>query len=360
MNRALSAVAAALIAFSPAAAQGWTVQAGAGRAVHDPVAARVASTSASLGVGYDGARQWAYLSGGVPVQGEGPGWGAAGFGGWVPVVRAGAAEAGLSAALQGYAFGATGPNEAGRGGSVQLLPTVAWRAGGMTATARSGVSAAVDAISDAAGTRVFLDSDARLAATMADGVEVGAGARLVAGEGGRWPYAGATAEVRRPWGGGWAYGGRWLASDHPDPAAAWGAGLRVRVLRATEVQASVRQEPFDPLYWSTPRRTWSVQLSRSLRRPAPVPGPRIRQGVAVFRMPRAEADSAAPSVVGAFNGWVPVPMQREGDAWVARIPVQPGAYHYAFRTAAGEVVLPPGVQTVDDGFGSRSAVLVVP
>lgn len=362
MKRPLLALAAALALATQAAAQGWTVQAAAGRAVHDPVSARVASTSASLGLSYDGAARWAYVSGGVAVQGEGPGWGAAGMGGWIPAAEFGAVQAGVSTALQGYAFGVTGPNEAGQGGSVQLQPSLAWRGGAMTATVRSGLSAAGDRISDAAELRVFLDSDARLAASVADGVEVGAGARLVSGEGGRWPYAGATAEVRRPWGAGWAYAGRWLDTDHPDPATAWGAGVRLRVVRATEVQAAVRQEPFDPVYWSTPRRTWSVQLSRSLggkARGISPAAPRVRSGVAVFRVARAKAASA-PSVVGAFTGWVPVPMRAEGDAWVVRIPVTPGMHHYVFRTALGEVLLPEGVQTVDDGFGGRSAVLVVP
>ena len=73
--------AGALLMAPAAAAAQWTVEASAGRAVHDPVAARVSTTSAALGVAYeDGESGWAYASGGAPIDGEGPGWGAGGAG----------------------------------------------------------------------------------------------------------------------------------------------------------------------------------------------------------------------------------------------------------------------------------------
>ena len=173
-----------------------------------------------------------------------------------------------------------------------------------------------------------------------------------------------TAEVRGPWGGAWAYAGAWMAEDQPEPATAYGAGVRLRLLPRTDVQASVRQEPFDPLDWTAPRRTWSVSLSRTLgrerRAAAPSPRlPRVADGWAVFRLPRGD-HAQPPVVMGDFSEWQPVAMTAEGGAWVARVRVAPGAYHYAYRTADGQVVVPEGVPTVDDGFGGRSAVLVVP
>ena len=49
-------------------AQGWAVQAAAGRAVSDPVSARVGSNVASLGVEYgDSAARWLYLTAGTPL-----------------------------------------------------------------------------------------------------------------------------------------------------------------------------------------------------------------------------------------------------------------------------------------------------
>lgn len=362
-RRIAGACAALLLAPAGAAAQ-WTVEAAAGRAVHDPVSARVLTTSASLGLSYaGGAGPWAYVSGGAPLEGGGPGWGAGGAGTWLGI-RRGGVQLGLSAAAHGYAYGKAGPNPSGSGGTVEVLPTLAWRRGAVSAEISSGFSGAVDVLGDSTDRRGFHDSAAQLALTPVAGLTVGGDARWVRGEGGDWPYAGGSAELRQPWGAAWAYAGAWLGEDHPDPATAYGAGVRVRVLPRTDVQASVRQEPFDPLYWTAPRRTWSVSLSRTLGRGARARAaaarlPAVADGWAVFRLPRAE-HAAQPMVLGDFSEWRPVAMTEEGDAWVARVRVQPGAYHYAFRTADGRVVVPEGAVTVDDGFGGRSAVLVVP
>ena len=53
-------------------------------------------------------------------------------------------------------------------------------------------------------------------------------------------------------------------------------------------------------------------------------------------------------------------MEREGDEWVVRLPLAPGAYRYAFRSATGEWFVPsstPGRR--DDGMGGHVAVLMV-
>ena len=364
MRRRLLAPACAVLLLAPSPARGqWTMEAAAGRALHDPVSARVLTTSASLGLAYEGgAGEWGYVSGGTPLEGGGPSWGAGGVGGWMGIGR-GAFQLGLVAAGHGYVYGASGPNPAGSGGTVELLPTVAWRNGIVAAELSSGFSGALDALDDSTDRRGFHDTAARLSVSPAADVTVGGDARWVRGEGGDWPYAGGSAEVRRPWGAAWAYAGAWLGSDHPDPSAAYGAGIRVRVLDRTDVHASVRQEPFDPLYWTASRRTWSVSVSRSLgRRPRENRGvrlPELSNGWAVFRLPRGEYDRP-PVVMGDFSAWQPVAMTEERGAWVARVRVTPGVYHYAFRTADGAVVVPQGVPAVDDGFGGRSAVLVVP
>lgn len=362
-RRIATACAALLLAPAGAAAQ-WTVEAAAGRAVHDPVSARVLTSSASLGLSYEGdGGQWGYVSGGAPLEGAGPAWGAGGAGAWLGIRRA-AVQVGVSASAHGYAYGRSGPNPAGSGGTVHLLPTLSVRAGALAAEVSSGFSGAVDVLGDSTDQRAFHESTAQLALSSADGVTLAVDGRLLRGDGGDWPYAGGSAELRRGWGAAWIYAGTWLGDDHPRPAAAYGAGLRLRVLPRTDLQGTVRQEPFDPLYWTAPRRTWSVSVSRSLGRPPRAerraPGlPVLSEGWAVFRLSRARA-AEAPVVIGDFSAWEPVAMTDEGDAWVARVRVDPGAYHYAFRTADGQVVVPEGVPTVDDGFGGRSAVLVVP
>ena len=362
-RRVLAACAAALLLPCAARAQ-WSLEAAAGRALHDPVAARVATTSASLGVAYEGGPLgWGYLSGGAPIQGGGPGWGAGGVGGWIGL-RSGGLQLGLSSAGHGYAYGTSGPNPSGSGGTLELSPTLVFRRGIVSAEVSSGFSGAVDAIGDSTDTRGFHDTAARLALTVAPGLTVGGDARWLRGEGGDWPYAGGSAEARLPWGSAWAYAGAWLNRDQADPTAAYGVGVRVRVLERTEVQGTVRQEPFEPLYWNAPRRTWGLSLRRALgRQPrAMVPAgrlPDVDEGWAVFRLPLAD-HAQAPVVMGDFSQWQPVAMTAEGRHWVARVRVQPGAHHYAFRLADGTTLVPLGVPSVDDGFGGRSAVLVVP
>ena len=72
----------------------------------------------------------------------------------------------------------------------------------------------------------------------------------------------------------------------------------------------------------------------------------------------SDAPSGQISIAGDFNNWQPTPMQREGDSWVVRLPVGPGVYHYAFRSATGTWFVPsstPGRR--DDGMGGHVAVL---
>jgi len=74
----------------------------------------------------------------------------------------------------------------------------------------------------------------------------------------------------------------------------------------------------------------------------------------------SDAPPGQISIAGDFNSWQPTPMQREGDSWVVRLPVGPGVYHYAFRSATGTWFVPsstPGRR--DDGMGGHVAVLMV-
>ncbi|HEU0012083.1 MAG TPA: glycogen-binding domain-containing protein [Longimicrobium sp.] len=354
-------VLAALLAPALLPAQGWVVEAGAGRALHDPVSARVSTTTASMGASYQGAARWLYLNAGLPLSGGGAGWGAAGAGTWLGVTR-GRFPAGIAAGGHAFGYGAAGPNPSGGGATLELIPTVFSTVGQVTVQAGSGFVGVVDVLGDSTDARPYLQSHARAGYAAAQGVDVGAEARHLLGAEGAWPYLGASAELRQAWGGAWAYAGRWL-DGIPSPATAYGVGVRVGVVRGTEVQASLRQEPVDPLYFGTPRRTWGVQVTRAIGRRAAHPPagllPEIVPGEAVFRLPRRDYPEA-PAVLGDFNDWQPVPMQAEGEHWVARLRVAPGVHHYAFRLADGTVHVPAGIASVDDGFGGRSAVLVMP
>ena len=359
---------ALLLAFpAPAAAQGWRASVAAGRAVDDPVSARLGSSVASLGVDYaDSAARWLYLRAGTPLGSSGPAWGAGGAGTWLGIER-GALTVGAS--LGGHLFGwnASDSVDAGGGATVEVMPAVTFARGALRAELASGF-VGTTGLSDSSGAaRGLSESSARLIASVAPGVELTGEGRFLHASDGDWRYAGAAVQAERGRWGAWGYAGSWLGS-FPAPRTAYGVGAGAR-FRRTRVEAGVRQEPMDPLYLSTPRRTWSVQLSRGFGRvpPAPVRGPQppplvlpaVANGVAVFRLPRSEHPQA-PALVGDFSQWQPVAMTAEGEWWTASVTLATGVHHYGYRTAAGVFFVPPGARTVDDGFGGISAVLVVP
>jgi len=66
------------------------------------------------------------------------------------------------------------------------------------------------------------------------------------------------------------------------------------------------------------------------------------------------------SVAGTFNGWDPelTTMTRRGDVWVVQILLPPQTYEYMFVEDGERWVTDPlAVQTRDDGFGRKNAVL---
>ena len=88
--------------------------------------------------------------------------------------------------------------------------------------------------------------------------------------------------------------------------------------------------------------------------------PRSQTGEVVVTLRVEDAPQGAVSIAGDFNGWQPVPMQREGTEWVVRLPLAAGAYHYAFRSAAGAWFVPSSTPfRRDDGMGGHVAVLMV-
>jgi hypothetical protein len=364
LRKALPALAACVLA-TPLAAQGWTVEATAGRASYSAVAARVGSTSASLGVAYEGRQRWLYASAGSPLDGRGPAWAATGAGAFVGVSPLRGLSLGANLAGHAYGYVAADVAPAGGGGTLELLPTAIVRHGPVRAHLSSGFVGVADG-SEGLSTeqRTFLDTNGGIALTVA-GIELSAGARYLHGEGESLPYAGGAAQVERGWGGAWAYAGAWLDADYPSPAAAGGVGASLRVDGRTRVAASYRQEPADPVYRSLPRRSWSVSVRRGIGpRPAasagrPIAPPRVEGEMVTFRLPRAPADTLPPAVLGDFNGWQPVPMAPRGTFWEATVRVPRGVYHYGFRRADGAFEVPAGLPQASDGMGGTSAILVV-
>ncbi len=65
-------------------------------------------------------------------------------------------------------------------------------------------------------------------------------------------------------------------------------------------------------------------------------------------------------VAGDFSEWRPVPMEREGSYWVARIRLRSGKYHIGVRTNQGPWRAPRNLARVRDDFGGESGLIVVP
>ena len=66
-------------------------------------------------------------------------------------------------------------------------------------------------------------------------------------------------------------------------------------------------------------------------------------------------------IAGEWNNWATSPAMRAADgSWYADVRLPRGEYRYAFRVDGTRWQVPDGVAAVDDGFGGRSALLVVP
>jgi hypothetical protein len=68
-------------------------------------------------------------------------------------------------------------------------------------------------------------------------------------------------------------------------------------------------------------------------------------------------------VVGSMTGWERVPLTREdGGRFTTSLPVPEGRHEYRLEVEVGgvvRVVLPDGVERVDDGYGGENALLRV-
>jgi hypothetical protein len=193
-----------------------------------------------------------------------------------------------------------------------------------------------------------------------EAVRVQADVKWVYASEGTYPFAGASLI----YGGAplqvWAQAGKWLSTELDE--VAWGAGAGVSLGSQSTLWANVRQEAPDPLYWNVTRRTWSVGMTRRFGRSVQVlqPAPRSESGGVVIRVSAADAPEGEVSIAGDFNNWQAEPMRLEGREWVIRLPLAPGVYNYAFRSARGEWFVPASVDgRRDDGMGGHVAVLVV-
>jgi hypothetical protein len=66
-------------------------------------------------------------------------------------------------------------------------------------------------------------------------------------------------------------------------------------------------------------------------------------------------------LVGDWTAWKRVPLRRGADGrWVVPIALRPGVYRFNLIVDGARWIVPGGVAEMDDGFGGKTAVLVVP
>jgi hypothetical protein len=351
-----------VILASPAAthAQSWTLDAYAGRAVHDAVAADAGTHNGVLGLRYSGfGGDWFYLSAAAPLAAGDPVWGAAGLGRRITADGAGFTY-GIDLGGHGHGYRDPTLSLVGAGATLEALPFLSLKAGNARLELHSGVRQYASTFSGESQARTLHDSGGRLIVRPDAALELAAEARYARAEEASYPYAGGSAALQSGVLEVWASLGRWFSDASPDPA--WSSGASFRLNPRFDLWTSVRQEAIDPLYWNGSRRSWNVGMSRRLGSIAGA-GRTLRPehsvGHVTIRIPLSEARSA-PVIAGDFTAWKPVAMVRSDGYWVVTLPVAPGVYHYAFRRADGRWFVPASIEgRRNDGFGGHVAVLVV-
>ena len=347
-----------------AGAQGWAVDVSAGRFVYDPVLADVGTSNLLGSLRYDSRRGiWVYGAGAVPAGDNGTFWGAVGTGGRVMffVPQGGRGSVGADVGGHAFSFQDRVVDQTGTGGTLEALPFARLAIGDAGfIEGHGGWRGQTLSFAGIRENRHVFETGARGGYGAALRVE--GDARWVHASEGTYPFVGATLTYRGSRVDVWGQTGKWLATNLDEKV--WSVGSGVNLSVRTSVWGSIRQEAPDPLYWNSSRRTWTVGLTQRLGRipspPVPVPMPRAQEGTVVVRLPVGDAPPGDISIAGDFNNWQPSPMQRENGEWVVRLPLAPGVYHYAFRSAKGEWFVPSWASgRRDDGMGGYVAVLVV-
>ena len=346
---------------STVAAQGVALDLSAGQIVYEPASA-VATNNAAATLRYDSPRGvWLYGTAAIPFRSTDSRWGDLGVGDRFqhPVASGGRVRIGADVGVHGFAFRDAVLSQSGNGAFFDAVPFVQIPVGLAAFEAGAGWRGETLSYAGVVDRRHVFESRAH--ATYGSLLIVEGNARWVRAAEGWYPFFGGGLRYGGTPVQAWLQTGKWFSTSLSDTA--WAAGVDVRLTGQFALWSSVRQDAPDPLYWNVPRRSWSIGIthrfdSRSQRSFA---SPQTDDtGGVVIRLSVADVDGAEVSVAGDFNGWRPVPMQREGRDWLIRLPVAPGVYHYAFRSDRGQWFVPASVPNRrDDGMGGYVAVLVV-
>ncbi len=375
---ALAGAAACLILVPPApsAAQQWTAEARMGRLEFPLAPSEIpTATSLAMGLGYARGDRRFHVTAGVPLGEEDPLWGALDAR-ERPSIELGSVTLGIEGASQGFFQRYTSSVEApggplagptiteevsyGWGIATQALPFATVRAGAVSAEGRAGVSFYRNGLGTQAESRTVGLGDIRVIAAPASAVAFTAEARHFSAEEGNYTYVGTGALAGVQGTDVWGTIGHWLS----DAAGSvpWSVGAATRLGQRLELMVEGREDALDPVYGSTPRRSWTAALRvRLTEPPAPAePVPASYDGSTATIALTADHAGSAPRIAGDFNGWKPEPMARAGERWLWTGRLEPGVYQYAFVDPDGEWFVPESVAgRMDDGMGGFVALLVV-
>lgn len=370
------AIALILFATSPAAAQQWSVDADAGRirSALDPSSAGVESVV--LGVQYTAFNSVFRISGGVPTRADQALWGAV-AGAHRLAARPGMFVTGIDLSANAFVLHdrvertqevrdvfqqprvIPAPSYSGYAVAGQAMPVLGIETAKVQAHLRAGFSRYTSEFAEQTHERDVKLADAQLTFFPTASIAIMPAVRHFIADEGSYTFGGVTAALAQ--GPVALHGsvGQWLDVEQQD--VTWSAGASFRVHDRITLNARGRRDALDPLYGTPGQTAWSVGVSVKLGAvPSASAVPAVFDaGKAIIRLP-AKHTAAAPRVAGDFNKWKPQPMQRDGDAWVYAVSLQPGVYNYAFVDEAGEWFVPenyPGRK--QDGMGGTVAVLVV-
>jgi hypothetical protein len=360
-HRAITGLCLLLIAVGASVrlhAQGLSVDISAGRLAYDPVSTNLGTNNLMGTIRYDTIRQaWVYGTAAPPL-GDGTFWSGAGTGGRFAARSSSRVVVGADLAAHGYTFRDAVVDQVGKGAIADAMPFVRVSAGHGFVEGRGGWRGHTLSLAGVRERRDVFETGAR--AGYGARLRIEGDARWVHATEGTFPSVGISlASVKGPMQL-WGHAGKWLHDDLDE--ATWGSGIAVSVSARSTVWASVRQQAPDPLYWNTTQRTWSVGMTQRLGRlVSPLRTVSATQsGSVVITLRASDAPSGQVSIAGDFNNWQPTPMQRDGDRWTIRLPLAPGVYHYAFRSATGTWFVPPSTPgRRDDGMGGQVAILLV-
>ncbi len=71
------------------------------------------------------------------------------------------------------------------------------------------------------------------------------------------------------------------------------------------------------------------------------------------------ADAATVELMGDFNDWKPVSLEKVRAAWEIRLPLSPGVHRLNVRINGGEWIVPSGARSEEGEFGGAVGVIVV-